>query len=397
MDAFRYARIPKGLRPEENHVYELLLQVVGHRERHLEAPPKVIAITDIAKDVDDVVAVVLLKELHRLGLIHIDGFVANLYPQKQRGLLGRGALDSMGLNDVPIAIGTEASLKRHEVHSYEFDCSFMAPDTTSLPNGLELLHKLFSAAKQNGDQVTLLLISALQDIDEFTQAYPNDIRDVVDKVVLQGGYKIEGDKVIAATDAANNSMNQPAADRFHEFLSKNKIPSVAYTKIATFATEIPDQLCKDLEATGHPVGIYLRKAQVEMDLAFYATSCNPDPSKRFRPSMDQQWYLKNKSSYFDTPRTKDEPLPVGDEVVKYFNKLVAYDALAALAAGGDDILHHLKISKPSKNGEKPLHQVIGTPKTATEELDPGINGKAMAQAIRALVRGSLLACQQNLS
>lgn len=390
------ARIPRGLRPEENRVYELLLEVVDERNKNGQTPPNVIAITDIAKDVDDLVAVVLLKELHRLGLISIHGFIANLYPQEQRALLGRGALDSMGLNNIPIGIGTEAAVKQHKTHPYEFDCKFMAPNTTPLPGGFELLHELFTSARQKNERVTLLLLSSLQDIDEFVQAFPDEVPGSLERVVLQGGYKVKGDQVIASTDAANNSMNQPAADRFHEFISKHKIPSVVYTKVATFATEIPDQLCKDVEDTGHPLGLYLRKAQVAMDVAFYATSCNSDPQKRFRPNMDQMWYLKNKSSYFDTPRTGDEPLPVGDEVVQYFNKLIAYDALAAMAVSGDDVLDHLNISKPSEGGEKSLHRVFGTPKTDEAPADPGIDGKAMAQAIRALVRGSLLDSQQEL-
>jgi len=413
-------RIPGGLRPEEYSVYEQVCRLADERKHAPGRVPQIVVITDINKDVDDLVAMVLLKELHRLGLVELKGFVANLRPARKRALAGRGALNALGLEDIPIAVGTEAEImdegkEARIIHDYEFKkCHFMAPEDTKLEDGQDLLRRICTDARdahqKNGkEKLTLLLISGLRDINDFVKD-DNDsdlFRDSIERIILQGGYRVEKkpdgtDDLIAAEDAANNSFDITAAREFHRYMAAHKIPSTSYTKVAAFATFIPEQLLIDLEVTGHPVGKYLHEAQVLMDVAFYEDSCSDDPAKRFRPFMNQEWYLKNKSSYYDTEHPVGEPLPEGPEVEKYFNKLVAYDALAALAAGGDDILDMLRISRPAI-GEKSIHRVLGTPevkevpgKVAHKPADPGINGDEMAQAIRALVRGSLLACRQGL-
>lgn len=409
------SRIPKVLRYGEGLVYHELLQVANQRKATGVPPPQVVVITDIMKDVDDLVAMVLLKDLHRLGLIALKGFVANLKPARTRALAAKGALNTLGLSNIPVGVGSDAEVidvgkPPHKIREYEFDmCPFMAPKQTHLEDGSDLLTRLCKDAKRTGKKLTFLLISGLRDINKFAKAHPDLLAATAEKFVLQGGYRVDekGGDLIAAEDAANNSFDIVAAREFHHYMAKRAIPSVSFTKVAAFATDIPEQLMIDLEETGHPVGKYLRKAQVFMDVAFYESSCSPDPTKRFRPFMDQKWYLMNKSNYYQTPHPEGEPLPVGDEVIKYFTKLVAYDALAALAAGGDDILKQLSISRP--NHGKKLHQVIGVVEVTKAQADPkkgikaqagdtgGINGKPMAQAIRSLVRGSLLACQQNIS
>ncbi|TVY87100.1 hypothetical protein LAWI1_G006499 [Lachnellula willkommii] len=396
-------RIPQGLRYAEGLVYQDLLQVAKQRKAAGVPPPQVVVITDIMKDVDDLVAMVLLKDLHRLGLIVLKGFVANLKPARTRALAAKGALNTLGLSDIPVGVGTDAQVvevgkQPRKVSDYEFDmCPFIAPSNTHLEDGFDLLTKLCKDAKRTGKKLTFLLISGLRDINNFAKAHPDLLAATAEKFVLQGGYRVEEkggiQDLVAAEDAANNTFDIVAAREFHHYMAKRAIPSTSFTKLAAFATDIPEQLMIDLEESGHPVGKYLRKAQVLMDVDFYKSSCSPDPTKRFRPFMDQEWYLKNKSSYYQTPHPKGEPLPVGDEVIKYFNKLVAYDALAALAAGGDDVLKQLSISRPT-HGKK-LHQVMGVAEVTGAQADPkkgikaqaadtGINGKPMAQAIRAL-------------
>lgn len=410
-------RIPTGLRLEEEAVYEHLLEVAKERKLKSQPPPRIVVITDINKDVDDLVAMVLLKELNRLGLVELKGFVANLKPARKRTLAGRGALDALGLPSIPIAIGTDAEIikegeKPREIHPYEFDeCPFMASEDTNLEDGATLLTSLCAEAWTKREKLTFLLISGLRDINDFTKTNADLLRATTERIVLQGGYRVEEEdgteRLIVDEKAANNSFDLPAAEQFHQYMATQKIPSTSYTKTAAFATDIPEQLLIDLEDTGHPIGAYLHKSQVEMDVAFYEQSCSPVETERFKPFMNQEWYLRNKSSYYQTPHPEGASLPVGEEVVQYFDKLVAYDALAALAAGGDDILDRLKISRYAE-GPKSLHRVVGVDEQKEVQADPakgikaqpyrpkdpGINGHAMAQAIRALVRGSLLACRQ---
>ncbi|KAE8448029.1 hypothetical protein EG329_009952 [Mollisiaceae sp. DMI_Dod_QoI] len=344
-----------------------------------QASPKLVVITDLAKDYDDLAAMVVLKELHRIGLVQLRGFVANLMPADKRALFGRGALDALGLQDIPIAVGLPASTDHHKELDYELKCSFNAPENTALENGNSLLRQLCATAKKENEKLTFVLLSSLADIFEFSKEY-KDLNSIIAKVFLQGGHTTSPLK--PDMRAANNKFHKAAAEGFYDFLETEKIPSSVYTKIATFATPVSTEVFDDMAATGHPVGQHLQQVRVLQDTEFYKGACQPNP-----PFMNQQRFLETKSSWFDTPHEPDAPLPVGDEILPYLTKVVVYDALPALASSGADVLEALNIKAPSSE----LHEIVGI--TGPPDV-PGIDGDMMARALGALLRGSLLAAQQ---
>jgi hypothetical protein len=59
--------------------------------------PGVMVITDLAKDYDNLAAIVVLKELYCLGFVHLKAFIANLELSYKRAIYGQAALDSLGL------------------------------------------------------------------------------------------------------------------------------------------------------------------------------------------------------------------------------------------------------------------------------------------------------------
>jgi hypothetical protein len=93
-----------------------------------------VVITDLAKDYNDLAAIVVLKELYRLGFVHLEAFIANLELSHKRTIYGQAALDSLGLQDIPISISTKASTKKHEEYKYEFDSLFIPDIETFQPN-----------------------------------------------------------------------------------------------------------------------------------------------------------------------------------------------------------------------------------------------------------------------
>ncbi|KAH8686085.1 hypothetical protein BGZ60DRAFT_396862 [Tricladium varicosporioides] len=407
--------IPNGLPQEEEEVYITLLGVVSQREAGGQKPPHIVVISDIAKDVDDLIAWVVLKELHRLGLVVLRGFIANFYPEKQRARHGRGVLDHLYLPAIPVAKGTCGGGKRPIPYPYEFEGeegakNFMAPQDTHFLDGTELLFNICNEARREKQKLTFLCISSLRDIREFTDANPSILPEVAEKVVIQGGYSItnSGDvvptiktegKLAGQMDAANNKMDPDSATTIHRYISQNKFPTVCYTKYAAILTEIPIQLCIDLEATGHVLGKYLRKAQIAMDLEFYYRSLYPKEGEDV--FFTQSSYLQYKTSWWKEnyhlvprPDFPDVDKEKG-EIIKYLTKLTAYDALAALGASGDDVLSSLDILEFDK--ASPLHRVIGFAgnKDAGIPPNPVINPAAMAKAIMALTRGSILAAQQH--
>jgi hypothetical protein len=383
--------IPQGLTTVERAHYETLIKVVKDRAAKGVKTPRVVVITDLAKDYDDLAAMIVLKELHRLGVIELLGFVANLMPAVRRARFGRGALDLLDLPLVPIAVGTsgfpDSANKKHQPMDYEFDCDFMDERPVEEGSGKKLLEKLCLQAVETNRKLTLVLISSLEDIFKFSEEYPELLRNAVSNVVLQGGYSVSPEGNLDPDEAAaNNRYDRNAAKKFHTFIQESNIPSAVYTKVAAFATPLTTELFNELAETKHPLGVHLRKVQVSQDLTFYSYTTKP-PAERFAPFMDQPWFLKNKTSWFDREHPPGTPYPEGDEVVPYLDKVVVYDALAALGSAGDDALDELKVLTSGKEEPKSIHRVVGF---AGPPEDLGIHPEQMATVLSALMKGSLL-------
>lgn len=386
----QHSSIPDGLDADEVAVYQKLIGVVESRKSMGIDCPHLAVITDLAKDYDDLTALVLLKELHRLGVVKLEGLVANMNPSLKRAQFGRGALDSLGLQDVPIAAGTIGSNQPEEVaaYPYEFGCSFMAAEDKVAGKGHDLLRKLCETASKEDYKLTFLLISCLQDIDEFATSDRELLQKTTSQFVLLGGYAVTEDGNLEPDEAsANNRFHMPAARRFHQFLRESGIPSTVFTKVAAFATPLLPQLYADMAETQHEIGQYLRRVHISQDLTYYKQACEPNPADRFAPFYDQEWCLRTKTRWYDEPHEPGTPLPVGEEVIPYLTRVIVYDALAALGTSGSDAIEALNILLPAPAS---LHRVIG------DEKSPGIRLPEMTTAMTALLKGSLLACQQGL-
>jgi len=450
----RIAGIPFNLNKSQESIYQKILEVVHLRRAANQGPRHVVVISDLAKDYDDLSAMIVLKEFVRLGLIEIEGYVANLLPARERARFGRGALDTLGLTEVPIAVGEAASTEQHKVGPHEFStCQFMAPEDAVFDEGQVLLTSIVERAAAENRKLSFLLLSSLTDISMFAASHPDDLGGVISEINMQGGYNVADGRTdtvdtngapigtpVPDMAAANNNFDRPSTERFHAYIHGRKIPSTAYTKVATFATRIENGLFDQLGATGHPVGTHLQSIQRTQDKAFYIMACS---DKKFRPFMDQEWYLKNKSSWWDTHDIKKHELPASvEEVEPFLNRITLYDALPAVAAGGQDLIDALGVLDPNPAFAADIHKVVGhaerqevvTPAipmvparaavpevlaTATSPAipavpavpeqpavrevtrtfvaaSPDINGPRMAEVIGALMKGSLLACIQRL-
>lgn len=396
-----WPKIPAGLCDSEMEIYQTLLDALNKRIARGQKPPHIVVITDLAKDYDDLMAMVLVAELHRLGLLELEACVANLTPEKERAQFGRGALDLLGLQRIPIAVGSVGSETQHKVNDYEFKhCTFMvSPDSVEFEKGEDLLLQVLEKAMVDKRKITLVLLSSLMDISKFSLKYPDLVKNTVDSISIQGGVYFENGTLKPDNLAANNNFSPHHATHFTKYIQDNNIPTTVYTKVAAFATKLYSEFFEELSATGHPLGIYLRKTQLAQDVNFYTDTM--DEKTRFRPFMTQQWFLTNKSTWFTEGHSEDpnvEPYPAPQQIVPYLTVVVAYDALAALGAVGEDVLADLHVLKPVPNSS--LCRIVGvapSPNTPDVVEDPGVFGEQMALVIKSLVKGSLLASQQQLT
>jgi inosine-uridine nucleoside N-ribohydrolase len=383
--------IPHDLCPSEKLQYDTLIKVVESRNRRGVKPPQVVMITDIAKDYDDLAALILLKELDRLNVLSLLGLVTNVVPANRRTRFGRGALDLLDLSHIPIASGSSgvggSTEKRYNVLDYEFDCTFMADEEDPRiyqKSGNDLLHQLCLNAVETGTKLTLLLLSSLEDIHEFARDYPSLLKNAVSDIILQGGYSISSEDVLTPDmNAVNNRYKPDAAVSFHTYMQKSHIPSTVYTKIAAYNTPLTSEFFLHLANTGHPLGEHLRKVQVTQDLAFYNTASSENPEERYAPFMDQAWFLRTRTNWFDKERSREESYPKGEEVIPHLTKVIVYDALAALGCSGQDTLDALGVLKLDSSQLQAVHRVVGS-------AEPGIYPERMASVLATLMKGSLL-------
>ena len=405
--------IPDGLTNAEGKVYEKLIKIVKKRLKANVGKPYIVTITDLAKDYDDLTAMLCLKELKRLSVVDLEGFVANLMPADKRGLFGRGALDSLHLPKTPMGVGTDGTTKPHEVLDYEFagTDTFMSPRSClpSLPEGQTLLKRLFTKAADEGRKLTFLGISSFKDIAQFAREEPELLQIGLSNVVLQGGYRVVNGHLIADPAAANNKFDMKAARYFHEFLDQKQIPSAVWTKVATFATSIPTTVFEFMEDTKHPLGPYLRQVQIGQDSNFYLKSCSEAP---FAPHMTAAWYLKNRTAWFSSGHEPDEPYPDVKELKQYFVNVTAYDALAAVGASGEDVVEEFGFIKPftsRPDADHEIYKVIGVAAVPEEKdqngkvviqkalpQDCNFNPEPMNIVVTALLKGALLSVQQGM-
>lgn len=401
----RNSLIPEGLSKAEGAVYERLLKVVEQRRNGGPTAPHIITITDLAKDYDDLVAMLCLKELHRLNVVTLEGFVANLAPADRRALFGRGALDSLTLQHMPIGIGTRGSSLDESELKHEFDNTdaFMASESrlSECPDGQQLLKDVFTKAIKENRKVSYLALSSLMDIAQFSKEEPELLKQGLADVTLQGGYSVIKNVLTVDETAANNSFDLEGAYTFHKFIAENKIPSRVWTRVAAFKTPIDSTTFQFLEETKHPLGPYLRQVQIAQDTNFYNGTYNKIP---FAYHMTPEWYVENKSTWIQAGHEWDEEFPRGEAMVPYFTKVTAYDALAAVGASGEDVLEEFGLIKPAvsrKDQELSIHKVAGISGSSPDAKpilpeECNIDADLLGVMCEALMKGALLSVNQKL-
>ncbi|RAL60835.1 hypothetical protein DID88_010160 [Monilinia fructigena] len=406
--------VPNGLGAEQIAIYQEIIRTVNARPKGFEIP-HVVVITDIGKDYDDLTAMIILKELHRLGAIKLEGFIANLAPANKRAHFARKALDMLGLEDIPVGQGTRGEppipKENEDMYkppaAYEFPKEIMGEEPyPAQPSGLDLLQELRANAVKGQYKLTFLLISSLQDITEFKRHLQPDpksqlqpLKQITSRVILQGAYHLEFDPNTPPTCDPKYPLC-PAVLK-PEHLS---IPGTRRSK-----PPLPIRSSKKWAATGQGLGVALYDIEKPQNLAFYAGACSTPP---VHPGRDQEWFLTNRSTFYDNhpPNTPIGALPdPNTEAILDYCKVVVYDALAALGTSGDDILDALDVLKKPRYDEElvhnELHRVVGIDlelyRKPADEGIPSVNGQSptssastnpekMKHVIESLLMGALM-------
>ncbi|KAK1827479.1 hypothetical protein QBC39DRAFT_266931 [Podospora conica] len=404
-DEFRN-KIPKDTTPADREYYEKLIPVL--RARKPSDRPRILIITDIEQDYDDLMAIIFLSEMHRLGVVELAGFIANHQQTLRRARFLRTIVYLLNLGHLEVAMGTtgvdrnmdETQYARltgsayYELKNETFD-KMPWNDKPHVPGR--------KPNRQGKEPLTVLLISSMQDIGEYFKSHEGEVdffQKHFKKFVSQGGYTHVNHPDGTCTldpvmNMNNNLVHKPAAKIYTDCLVKYNLPSDAWSREAAKAARLEGKTLGNLSDHG-PIGTHLSWLYRRQEFKFYW-----DPYHApFMPHLNQGWYattrlcLDPKSPEY--ARFTNPPIPRYQDVEPY-SKVIAYDGCAAMGAVGDDVMEAMGIMRadavPAYNQHR--HRIFGRGRDDEGNEDPtdigGIDGRALADTFQVFFYGALRA------
>jgi hypothetical protein len=314
------------------------------------AIPELIVISDAGEDLDDEMAFIMARYLSDEGHLRLKAVIANLRPGIARARLVRGTLDLLGLQDVPVGIGTDGGSRTHKA-MFAATTPYMTPLESqrmrSLEPGRALLHRTLTNAAPGS--LTLLLISSMKDAALFLRDNGALCKDRLSHVVLMGGVEIKaveperngaragggGRGASAASpssrghdvgssdgsasptlrlvaDSAHNNMFDLASARYlYARLQELGIPMTVVSRHAAYAVPVPRAIYDHLAQSGSTIGWRLRKVQRDSIEALWRRACAPDCSAErngLPARCDKTWFSKTFCEGRAGERGGDDPV-----------------------------------------------------------------------------------------
>ena len=155
----------------------------------------IIIVTDAGRSLEDELTLVLLRAFAEQGLVQPQAVVANVSPALARARLTRGTLDTLGLYNVPVGVGTDGGTGIKCEDTWSASAEQYVPREQSqsakaLISGRRLLHQTFVRARETS--LTLLLLSSTKDAALFFRDNTDLFRSKIKTVVFSGEAKVPG-------------------------------------------------------------------------------------------------------------------------------------------------------------------------------------------------------------
>ncbi|KAK3298756.1 uncharacterized protein B0H64DRAFT_354421 [Chaetomium fimeti] len=398
---------------EHHQTYRKLVNLVKNRKA--EDKPRIFVFTDIEQDYDDLLAIIFLAEMHRMGAIELVGFVANHEPAYQRARFLRTILRLVGLEHLPVGVGSVGTdnLSQHSgvffysLKNITFDRAPWNPPNLELPDAKTVITNVLRS-KSN---VTALMISSLQDIGEFFDRKDKTadfMKYNFTKFISQGGYEVEATEQAAQSgksskpkvkvtlkpvkDMANNKFNLKQAANYTNHLAAHKLTSDTWSREAAKAARLPGTFMKEMFQYG-PIGAHLEWLWMRQEFKFYWDPFNWP----FMDFLNVDWYLNTRLGLDKTSADFNElrktEMPFSDAAPRI--KVIAYDGCAAVGAVGDDFMRAMGVLDPeSKLPAYNRPDVAGHPhRVFGKKADDlgGINARRLAQVMKTFLLGGMIA------
>ena len=342
----------------------------------------VIVFTDIGRDVDDELALVLLSALRRMHILHPIAVIATLSPQRSRAYLARGSMDAVGMADVPVGIGSSGGVENDiDLEVYGADYSRSSPCIYEC--GMALVYKALESVPPKSAQI--LCIASLSDVATLIREQENLFTSKVKEVILMGGVvSLESGETLTPDSAYNNNCDVSSARYVYKRCQELAIPTATLSRWAAYGCPIPPQLLDEMAKTEHMVAVNIRSvSKLNIDQLWNKVILHPsDPRREKLPSRcDVNWFCRTFMSKGDISKEWNA------SVWSHVRKLNMYDPLAVLLCVPAYRATHFNWKTKVVKGVR--HIVVGT-----SELDTGITNRLSLYSEYSSL--FLLAFQQSL-
>jgi len=323
----------------------------------------VIVITDIGRDVDDEMALVLLSALKRKHLLNPIAVITTLSPQRDRAHLARGSLDTMGMADVPVGVGGRGGLAEGvELEVYEADHT--RSSSSIYESGMELVVRALESVPHKSAQI--LCLASLTDVASLMEEHEDLFISKVKEVVVMGGVMpMDSGDTLTPDTAYNNNCDLPSAKFVYQKCQELGVPTATLSRWAAYGCPIRPQLLDELAKTKHMVAANIRrKSKHSIDQLWNKVILpSDDPRREKLPSRcDVKWFYKTFCG------TEEVPEEITKSIWTQVEKLNMYDPLAVLLCVPS--LRALHFSCKAKTVKGVSHVVVGT-----SECDTGISNQ----------------------
>ena len=267
----------------------------------VNAPLPCIIISDPGEDLDDEMAMVMLRYLVGKKYIECKGVIVNLKPASTRARLMRGTLDTLGLWGVPVAVGTDGGVVLHRETFCDTAKSYM-PDEYSqrsqcFCSGRGLLHRILIDAEAKS--IRLVCISSLKDAALFMRDNTALFVEKIHSVTIMGGVhdfdNSDTSGFLQPDTAQNNVYDEAASDFVYRRCQELRVPMVVLCRHAAYACPVSKKIYDTMKRTNSPIGKRLHLAQKSSieNLWKRASATEGGPERMGLPARcDRDWFQR---------------------------------------------------------------------------------------------------------
>mmetsp|Transcript_24513 Transcript_24513/g.51331 ORF Transcript_24513/g.51331 Transcript_24513/m.51331 type:complete len:872 (+) Transcript_24513:294-2909(+) len=334
----------------------------GHTDPMLNGKDKtsagtpLIVITDIGRDIDDALALVMLSSLKKIFILNPLAVIVTLPPLEDRACLARTVLDSLGMHDVPVGLGTDEACPS-EITLKPFN-GITQQNPFYFERGSSLMARTLSEAEDKS--VKLLCLANLKDISDLIIKQEALFRTKVKEVVIMGGAShLEAREQLVPDEAAsNNSCDLTAARHVYAECQQHSIPTTTISRYAAYGCPLLVSFLDGLKKTNHLLAGEIHNSNFKSMQQLWKKVNMPSwmPGRGKLPARcNREWFL-------DFFKVKvDDSTDLLREILQG-SALYLYDSLATLTCVDAYVDFHFTPKCCMIAGT--VHRLIGTPSSS---------------------------------